>query len=117
VVNCAGEEADCMVVRVDANRDGREERLLCNLALAGSLSCRLAMQQADDSWRWLTVVGWPRTDATVQALREGDVRVTEPRWQSLQLGDGPVFHLYEPDRNVPPVLAGPRLGPLIEETP
>lgn len=101
VANCSGEHTECMVVRVDADNDGRDERLLCNLALTDSISCRLTHQTADGDWRWLTGLGWPRTPATEQALREGDIRTVPPRWQSLQLGDGPVFHLVDPERNVP----------------
>lgn len=118
VVNCAGADADCIVVRVDANRDGVDERLLCNLALPGSISCRLALQQGDGSWRWLTVVAWPRSEATLQAARAGDVRVAPARWQSLQAGEtGPVFHLYDPQRNAPGTLPDSRLGPMIEPPP
>lgn len=118
VANCAGEEADCIVVGVDANRDGTDERLLCNLTLPGSISCRLALQHGDGSWRWLTVVAWPRSETTLQAIRAGDVRVAPARWQSLQAGEeGPVFHLYDPDRNTPVRPPDSRLGPMIELPP
>lgn len=118
VVNCAGDEADCVVVRVDANGDGAAERLLCNLALPGSISCRLALQQGDGGWRWLSVVAWPRNEATLQAIRTGAVLVAPSRWQSLQAGaGGPVFHLYDPERNTPARPPDSRLGPVIEVPP
>ncbi|MEX1196523.1 MAG: DUF4153 domain-containing protein [Pseudohongiellaceae bacterium] len=117
VANCADQEADCMVTGVDVDRDGRNERLLCNLGLPGSLSCRLTRQSDEGDWQWLTVIGWPRTEATVEALRAGDVRVVEPRWQSLQLGDGPVFHLYDPERNTPASSPSLRRAPVIDPAP
>lgn len=119
VVNCAGEDADCVVVRVDANRDGTDERLLCNLALPGSISCRLALQHGDSTWRWLTVVGWPRDEATIRAIREGNVQAVPARWQSLRAGDeGPVFHLYQPEERILPlIMPVPRTAPGDETAP
>jgi len=117
VANCSGDDADCLVVRVDANGDGRDERLLCNLALPGSISCRLTLQQEDGSWRWLTVIGWPRTEATEQAIREGDIRTVPSPWQSLQAGDGPVFHLADPERPQPALRPAPLPAPRVSPDP
>lgn len=104
--DCLREDARCVLMAPDLDRDGVREYLLCEIEEYGS-TCTL---YALDGGRWgvaaRSFIGTRErgTEALEAAMRAGKVEAVPPRWPELRFGDGKPFSLNEdtsPQRSEP----------------
>ena len=94
--SCVAEDAQCVLVGGDWDKDGQTDYLLCNLG-SSSPRCQLTAREASTradvpgSWRDEGRVQWPYMDdahqrsSLSQALRSGQVQTLPPRWPQWQV--------------------------------
>jgi len=89
--DCTLRGSECVVIRRDLDRDGRDDVLLCELDPQGTTTCALQTERAG-TWRDAgTLRFWRDERPTAEiraALRAGDLRVHAQRWPDLSLGAG-----------------------------
>ncbi len=89
--HCTARGSECVVIRRDLDRDGRDEVLLCELDPQGTTTCVLQAEQAG-AWRDAGMLRFWRDERPTAeiraALRPGDLRVHAQRWPDLSLGAG-----------------------------
>jgi len=94
--SCVAEDADCVLVGGDWDKDGQTDYLLCNVG-SSSPRCQLTAREASTradapgAWRDEGRVQWPymadahQRGSLSEALRSGQVQTLPPRWPQWQV--------------------------------
>ncbi|MDB5967566.1 MAG: rane protein [Hydrocarboniphaga sp.] len=86
-MGCLEDDGACLVLSPDLDRDGVNERLLCETGDSGLVVCRLSARVAG---KWADVgnaEAWGNSEQIVAALKQGKFTVKPRRWADLQIGD------------------------------
>lgn len=84
-MDCLDEGSDCVVLSPDLDRDGVNERLLCETR--DMVMCRLSAKIAGQWSDVGNVEAWGYNENVVAALKQGKLTVKPRRWADLLIGD------------------------------
>lgn len=86
-MGCLEDAGDCVVLSPDLDRDGVNERLLCESSDPDIVVCRLSAK-IDGHWADVgDAQAWSGSEQTVAALKQGKFTVKPQRWADLLIGD------------------------------
>jgi hypothetical protein len=86
-MGCLEEASDCVVLSPDLDRDGVNERLLCDSSGADIVACRLSAK-IDGQWSDVgNVEAFGNSAQVAAALKQGKFTIKPQRWADLLIGD------------------------------